>query len=99
MPLAMYDFAPGPPFEWDENKRRFNIEKHGIDFVDAVNVFKDSAMFSYRAGHPTHETRHVSVGRVGHRLLAVISTQRGNGLRIISARIARQTERDRYGGT
>jgi uncharacterized protein len=95
----MYDFTPGPPFEWDENKRRVNIDKHGIDFVDAVNVFKDSAMVSYLSSHSAHETRYVSVGRVGNRVVAVISTQRGNSLRIISARIARQTERDRYGGT
>jgi uncharacterized DUF497 family protein len=94
----MYDVVLGPPFEWDENKRRVNIEKHGIDFVDAVNIFQDSAMFSYLSSHPTHETRHVSVGRVGNRLIAVISTQRGSNLRIISARMARQTERDRYGG-
>jgi uncharacterized DUF497 family protein len=95
----MYDLGPLPPFEWDENKRRVNIEKHGIDFVDAINVFKDAAMFSYLSSHPAYETRRVSVGRVGNRLVAVISTQRGNSLRIISARIARQTERDRYGGT
>jgi uncharacterized DUF497 family protein len=90
----MYDFAPGPPLEWDENKRRGNIDKHGIDFVDAVSVFKDPAMFSYLSSHPAHEMRQVSVGRVGNRLVAVISTQRGNSLRIISA-----TERDQYGGT
>ena len=28
-------------FEWDENKRELNLEKHGIDFVDAIEVFDD----------------------------------------------------------
>jgi len=27
-------------FEWDENKNRINISKHGIDFVDAIDIFK-----------------------------------------------------------
>ena len=28
-------------FEWDETKRETNIEKHGIDFIDAIAVFFD----------------------------------------------------------
>lgn len=28
-------------FEWDENKREFNLEKHGIDFADAILIFDD----------------------------------------------------------
>jgi uncharacterized DUF497 family protein len=29
-------------YEWDENKRRSNIEKHGVDFVAAIEIFKDN---------------------------------------------------------
>lgn len=28
-------------FEWDERKRRLNLEKHGVDFLDAIQVFSD----------------------------------------------------------
>lgn len=28
-------------FEWDENKRKYNLEKHGIDFIDSVLIFND----------------------------------------------------------
>lgn len=28
-------------YEWDENKRRYNLEKHGIDFIDVIEIFDD----------------------------------------------------------
>jgi len=28
-------------FEWDDNKRKYNLEKHGIDFIDAIEIFED----------------------------------------------------------
>ena len=28
-------------FEWDEEKNRLNVEKHGVSFEEAVNVFND----------------------------------------------------------
>ena len=37
-------------FEWDENKRQINIEKHGIDFADAVKIFDGFT-------HDTQDTR------------------------------------------
>ncbi|NVN84987.1 MAG: BrnT family toxin [Rhodopseudomonas sp.] len=84
-------------FTWDENKRRINIYKHGIDFVDAVEVFRDSANYTYRSKHPPGEIRYVTVGRLRQFVIAVISTPRVDSLRIISARLARRSERKRYG--
>lgn len=86
-------------FEWDHNKRRSNLDKHGIDFADAVRVFEDPARFTCRSRYPVVEVRYVTVGRIGDRLIAVISTSRGDRVRIISARTARKVERDRYGRT
>jgi uncharacterized protein len=83
-------------FEWDEDKRRSNIEKHGIDFDDAKDVFSDPAAYSYST-RSVDEPRHVTVGTVKGVLMAVVYTLRGALIRIISARIARRSERERYG--
>ncbi len=82
--------------EWDEAKRRFNIEKHGIDFLDAPEVLNDPGQYTYRSKHPEHEARYVTVGKVKGVIVAIIFTPRGQKLRIISARRARKYERERY---
>jgi uncharacterized protein len=84
-------------FAWDERKRHSNIEKHGIDFQDAIEVFGDPDALSIisRAGH--EEDRHLIIGRCKGRVIAVIFTWRGDTIRLISGRIARREERQRYG--
>jgi uncharacterized DUF497 family protein len=84
-------------FEWDENKRRSNVEKHGIDFDDAKDVFGDPAAYTYASPISAEERRTVTVGLVKGVLIAVISTLRGSVTRIISARAARRNERQAYG--
>jgi hypothetical protein len=88
--------GPFSNFEWDDNKRRANVAKHGIDFVDATEVFADAEQFTYRSPHRSEE-RYISVGLARGRLTAVVFTQRGDKLRIISARPARRNEREHYG--
>jgi hypothetical protein len=83
-------------FEWDEDKRRSNIVKHGIDFNDATEVFDDPLAFTYSSPHAT-EARRVTVGSMKGTLVAVISTERNRVIRIISARVARRKERQQYG--
>jgi uncharacterized DUF497 family protein len=97
MPSDQHEaFRQASGFEWDETKRRANIEKHGLDFADAVEVFDDTRHYTYTSPVPSAEQRYVSVGMVRGFLVAVISTVRGNKLRIISARFARKNERDKY---
>lgn len=84
-------------FEWDNNKRQSNIEKHGIDFIDAVLIFDDPLAFSYRSDRHSDEVRNVSVGNCQGRIVAVVWTRRGAKIRIISARAARRIERGHYG--
>jgi uncharacterized DUF497 family protein len=84
-------------FEWDENKRRINIDKHGIDFLDVTDVFNDPGQYTYRSKHPKHELRYVTIGMMKGKLIAIVSTLRKQRLRIISARFARKHERERYG--
>lgn len=84
-------------FEWDENKRRSNVIKHGIDFVDAKDVFYDPAAYTLLSAQTAGERRYVTVGSTRGLLITVVSTFRGAAIRIISARSARRNERQRYG--
>ena len=89
-------FVRADAFEWDENKRRSNVVKHGIDFDDAKDVFYDPAACTFPSLHTASERRLVTVGLMRGFLVAVISTHRGSAIRIISARPARRNERQRY---
>jgi uncharacterized DUF497 family protein len=93
----MADDAGDRTFEWDENKRLSNIAKHGIDFEDAKQVFSDQAAFTFASARSADEHRYVTVGLVKGTLMAVIFTRRAAVIRIISARIARDSERQMYG--
>ena len=81
-------------FEWDEAKRLATLEKHGIDLVRAAEVF--STPHVVLPGRSDIETRQVAVGEVGGRIIAVVFTMRGKVRRLISARRAREDERENY---
>ena len=85
-------------FEWDPKKAIANRRKHGITFEEASSALRDR--FSATAHDPDHsedEDRFVTFGFSSRsRLLAVSHTDRGNAIRIISARIAKSTERQIY---
>jgi hypothetical protein len=82
--------------EWDEDKAASNIQKHGVDFADAVGVFEDPLAFSMPDDDPD-EDRFIGLGTdtLG-RLLVVVYTFRGEKIRIISARRATPSERRTY---
>ena len=71
-------------FEWDENKRRINIEDHELDFLDVVQIFDGRRTYTYYSPR-RGEDRWATVGEVEGRLLVVAWTWRGNNRRIISA--------------
>jgi uncharacterized DUF497 family protein len=83
------------PFEWDAAKRLSNVAKHGIDFEDAKQVFADPRHFT--SPSTAHPDRHVAIGMVQGRVIAVVFAQRGDTIRVISARAASRAERSRYG--
>ena len=87
---------PAEGFEWDESKRQTNIAKHGIDFVDAVAVF-DDPRHTRASAVASSERRFITIGAVRGLVIAVVFTIRNGKLRIISARVARRSERERYG--
>ena len=80
-------------FAWDERKNRRNIEKHGIDFDDAIRIFDGPVLEKESAAQEFGETRIVAIGLVEGRELCVIYTIREENFRIISARRARRDER------
>ncbi|MBD0363193.1 MAG: BrnT family toxin [Coleofasciculus sp. C3-bin4] len=85
-------------FEWDEEKARTNLKKHGVSFAEATTVFGDS--FAVTIDDPLHsidEERFVTIGySEAQRLLVVVHTDRGDNIRIISARTATRRERQTY---
>jgi uncharacterized DUF497 family protein len=89
-------------FEWDDEKERKNIAKHGIRFTTAARVFSDENRIErFDAGHSEFEDRYMTIGLVGGLLmvLAVVYTERGDDvIRIISARTATKKEKEEYYG-
>jgi hypothetical protein len=71
-------------FEWDENKRRRNVDDHGVDFIDIVEVFDGRPTFTYRSPRKD-EDRWVTVAIVNDRFYLVVWTPRGERRRVISA--------------
>jgi len=69
-------------YEWDEEKRRANREKHGVDF-SKIEGF-DWTTSTVRQDNRHEEQRFITMGRVGTRLHVVVFTRRGVDIRIIS---------------
>lgn len=85
-------------FEWDEEKERINIEKHGIPFTLAAKVFWDYARIEiYDEAHSMDEDRYITIGWAGD-VLFVVYTERSDKIRLISARLATAKERRLYDG-
>jgi uncharacterized DUF497 family protein len=85
-------------FEWDPNKARRNLEIHGVSFDEASTAFKDPLSLTIRDPlHSDEEDRFILIGNSGRdRLLVVVHTERGENIRIISARKATKKERKQY---
>ena len=85
-------------FEWNAVKATRNLRKHRISFSEASTVFYDPlAVTGADPDHSEVEERLITFGASSEgRLLVVSHTERGEAIRIISARIAAQTERRIY---
>lgn len=85
-------------FDWDPNKARDNIRKHGIAFGEAVTVFRDPfSLFILDLAHSTDEERLLILGfSERQRLLVVVHTDREDTICLISARLATANERRNY---
>lgn len=84
-------------FEWDEQKRRTNICKHGFDFRDAFKVFDFPMLVAPDDREDYGEERWIGIGMLESRIVVVIFTERGDDtIRIISMMKALTHERIRY---
>ena len=88
-------------FSWDSNKARANVRKHGISFETARHVFDDPYFVQDYDWNPGSEDRWHTIGLVHGALLVLVvhTTHESNGeeyVRIISARRAERTEREKY---
>ncbi len=83
-------------YQWDPNKAKSNLKKHGVRFADAVSVFEDENAVTIEDEHES-ENRFITIGRdILLRILVVVYTFRGHIIRIISARKATARERKIY---
>ena len=86
-------------FEWDEGKANENLEKHGIDFADAVTAFEDTMALTMPDPASEEEERFVTLGTDAlERLVVIAYTWRDDRIRLISARKATRRERRQYEG-
>lgn len=84
-------------FEWDDQKNRQNITKHGVSFATACRIFEGPVISWADDRKDYGEPRHHSIGQIeGVVVLAVIHTPRVGKTRLISARPANRSERKRY---
>lgn len=84
-------------FEWDEAKRRSNLQKHGFDFTGAAEVFGGLFLRWLDDRHEYGEDRWIGIGRMGNRIVTVVYTEPDESTtRIISLRKALKHERERY---
>ena len=85
-------------FEWDEEKARANLKKHGVGFDEATTVFTDP--FSRTIHDPDYsakEERYIDIGSSDKgRVLVVVYTERGSKMRLVSCRKATVLERTLY---
>ena len=83
----------GVQFEWDEDKRQSNIQKHGVTFEEAVEVFFDPFYQTGDASKDDKEDRDFIIGYTfSQRLLLAVYVERKDRTRIISARGATRAE-------
>jgi uncharacterized protein len=88
-------------FEWDGDKARSNLAKHGVSFEDAQLVWDDPLHAIFLDRIVAGEERWHAIGQVGPAVLLLVVHNYPAGddephVRIISARRATTNERRRY---
>ena len=86
-------------FEWDDEKEQINIRKHGLNFETAAKVFADDNRLEfYDEAHSDTEDRYITIGMIDNItfIVMVVYTERGEAVRLISARKATNQERRMY---
>ena len=82
-------------FEFDANKSQVNLEKHGIDFLDAQALWDDPDLLEIKA-RTENEPRFLVIGRIGPTHWSAVITYRNERIRLISVRRSRIKEVELY---
>ena len=82
-------------FEYDPAKSRANVQKHGIDFEDAQDLWRDSGLLILPS-RLTKEPRLLAIGKILDRHWTAVFTERAGKVRLISVRRSRVEERSLY---
>ena len=83
-------------YEWDEPKRRANLQKHGIDFIEVPELFDGDLVIVQDTRFDYGESRYIAIGILKRRVIVVAYTERDDNIRIISARKATKNEQIYY---
>lgn len=84
-------------FEWDEEKNKANLSKHGLDFADAWAIFEAPMLNALDIRQDYEESRWIGIGFLRNRVVVVVFTERGEDtIRIISLRKALKYERIKF---
>jgi hypothetical protein len=83
-------------YEWDERKRRTNVKKHGIDFIDVPELFDSDVVIIPDERFDYGEPRFIAIGILKNLVVVVAYTERDENIRIISARKATKNEQIYY---
>jgi len=83
-------------FEWDDTKRKSNIKKHGIDFINAPMIFDSYTLTIEDSRYDYGEARFVTFGILEGRIVVVVHTENDELIRIISIRRATKYEEKAY---
>ncbi len=83
-------------FEWDEVKRRLNLEKHGVDFMDVAAFWESHQVVDEDLRDDYAERRWISYGLLRRRVMALAYTIRNDCVRVISFRKANIREVVKY---
>ena len=83
-------------FTWNEPKRQSNLQKHGLDFYNAENVFAGPT-FTFEDNRQNYgEQRWVTLGLFRLRVVIIVHTETDEEIRIISMREANNNEQSLF---
>lgn len=82
-------------FEFDDDKSIANLEKHGIDFLSAQELWDDPDLLEFPA-KADNEPRFLIIGRIAAKHWSAVVTYRNDRIRLISVRRSRKKEVELY---
>ncbi|MET4025589.1 uncharacterized DUF497 family protein [Marinobacter sp. MBR-99] len=82
-------------FEFDGTKSQANLDKHGIDFLAAQQLWEDPSLLEVKA-KCVDEPRYLLIGKIGDKHWSAVVTYREGRIRLISVRRSRKKEVELY---